>query len=70
MRAYPVYSKIGIYECDSVELGHPAAAPCRLAVARGKGAVARVGGGEGNDDVLRNLASWNFALPRKHIQRG
>jgi len=67
MRAYPVYSKIGIYECDSVELGHPAAAPCRLAVARGKGAVARVGGGEGNDDVLRNLASWNFALPRKHI---
>jgi len=64
MRRYPVLSKAGVYECESVEPGTLAAAPCKLAMARGKGAVARVGGGEGNDDVLRNLGSWNFELPK------
>jgi hypothetical protein len=64
MRRYPILSKAGVYECESVEPASLAAAPCTLAMARGKGAVARVGGGEGNDDVLRNLGSWNFQLPR------
>jgi len=67
MRRYPVYSKKQLYECDDVDssdVANPASNACKLAIARNKSAVVRVGGGEGNDDMYRNVDSWNMASPR------
>lgn len=38
---------------------------CKLALARGKTAVTRVGGGQGNDDMYRSVINFNYAEPRK-----
>merc|ERR1711959_809894 len=64
MRSYPEYSKKNLFECKDVSEDSHAAGACKLATARGKGAVVRVGGGEGNDNLYRNVGSWNYKLPR------
>merc|ERR1711959_86654 len=57
MRSYPEYSKKNLFECKDVSEDSHAAGACKLATARGKGAVVRVGGGEGNDNLYRNVGS-------------
>jgi len=69
MRKYPKYSGRSLYECDGdgdAEPKHPesVASACKLALARNKTALVRVGGGEGNDDIYHSLEYWNYKLPR------
>ena len=64
MRRYPIYSKKEVYECGDLAVDSPASNACKLATARSKSAVVRVGGGEGNDDIFRSVGSWNYKLPR------
>ena len=65
MRSYPKYSATELVECKDVSGDKKWAAACKLATARGKKAVVRVGGGEGNDDIVRHVSSWNYELPRE-----
>jgi len=53
MREYPRYSAISITECETVNdnTSHPDHGACRLATARNKKALVRVGGGERFQDV-------------------
>lgn len=67
LRKFPQYSFTDIYECDEDRDYTPLSGPdssCKLALARGKTAVARVGGGQGNDDMYRSVMDFNYAEPR------
>lgn len=68
LRKFPKYSFKHIYECDEgreyTSLSGSDGA-CKLALARGKTALARVGGGQGNDDMYRSVINFNYAEPRK-----
>lgn len=65
MRKYPKYSAKSLYECDDAST-YPASvsAACKLALARNKTALVRVGGGEGNDDIYHSVEYWNNKVPR------
>ena len=58
LRNFPKYSHESITQCNSETLGIHAAS-CKLALARGKTAVARVGGGEVFDELYRAVIDWN-----------
>jgi hypothetical protein len=61
LRNYPKYSKTSIIECDDDiidEVANPDSAACKLATARGKKALVRVGGGE----IFNDTANSVFAL--------
>lgn len=66
LRRFPKYSFTHVYECKEegnyTPLGHHG--PCKLALARGKTAVVRVGGGQGNDDMYRSVMDYNYNEPR------
>jgi FAD/FMN-containing dehydrogenase len=60
MRSFPKYAREQITVCDSAA----AAEACKLALARGLTAVARVGGGELFDDLYRAVLDWNTRVGR------
>ena len=65
MRDYPKYSETSVVsDCDQISSDHWAYSACQLTVARGLDALVRLGGGEGNDDLYRNIESWNWQEPR------
>jgi len=65
LRNFPKYSYKEIYECEKGNQIEPLSGPpCQLAVNRSKGAVVRVGGGEGNDSIYRAVNDWNYRETR------
>ena len=67
LRKYPQYSFTDIYECNEGREYTPLSGPdgaCKLALARGKTAAVRVGGGQGNDDMYRSVMDYNYMEPR------
>jgi len=65
LRSFPKYSHSSITECDSQR--GSASSTCKLAIARGKNGVIRVGGGEVWDDVYRAVHNWNHQMPRTRM---
>jgi hypothetical protein len=62
LRSFPKYSHKSVRSCGSgsdAGTTNPAAAACKLALARGKTGVVRVGGGELWDDLYRAVIDWN-----------
>ena len=60
LRDFPKYSRHSIAVCDTIAADASAApAACKLALARNKTAVVRVGGGELWDDLYRSVIDWN-----------
>jgi len=53
LRSFPKYSETSVRICEDEE------GPCKLALARGKTAVVRVGGGELWDDAYRAVINFN-----------
>eukprot|EP00957_Ditylum_brightwellii_P201815 15327350-Ditylum_brightwellii.AAC.1 len=65
LRNFPQYSFEEVYECNEDTAQEPLSGPpCKLALARGKTAVARIGGGQGNDDMYRSVIDYNYMQPR------
>jgi len=65
MRNFPKYSKDGAVECKKGSETSPLEGPpCKLALARGKEAIVRVSGSEGNDSVYQSVHNWNHQMPR------
>ena len=54
LRSMVKYAATGIVECNAMSKG-----PCVLALARGKKAIIRIGGGEAHDDTYRSVIAWN-----------
>ncbi|KAL7545069.1 hypothetical protein ACHAWF_008427 [Thalassiosira exigua] len=66
MRNFPKYSKTDVVVCTDETATEPlVGAPCKLALARGKSAVVRVSGSEGNDSIYSSVHNWNHAVPRE-----
>jgi hypothetical protein len=60
LRSLKQYSAKGIVECNNPSVTSNA---CKLALARGKKAIIRVGGGEAHDNVYRAVIAWNEKHP-------
>jgi hypothetical protein len=55
LRSFPKYSSTSVSRCTAPSYS---GGPCKLAVARGKSAIVRVGGGELWDDLYRAVIDW------------
>ena len=65
LRSLTKYAATGIVECSGASTG-----ACVLALARGKKAIIRVGGGEAHDDTYRAVLEWNNKHANKYTVVG
>lgn len=70
--ALPETLAAGIFRCDEASANPSVAAACRLADARGRPAVMRVGGGQIVDEGQRTVEAWNqdTSRPQLHLVCG
>eukprot|EP00122_Pirum_gemmata_P017524 Pgem_evm1s16412 len=63
MRNYPKYSSTGVTLCSTLSEEAKEDHPCKLAEARGKLGVIKIGGGENWNEVYASVHNYNYAFP-------